>query len=71
MRRARLTHLHAGNVRVGEYRQAPAAAYLVQAMTITGIRAGTPFAESGTMTYTFAKTNGRWLISTMVWSTKP
>jgi Domain of unknown function (DUF4440) len=71
MRRAKLTHLHAGNVRVGEYRQSPTAAYLVEAMTIAGQRAGVPFAKSGTMTYTFSKMDGRWLISTMVWSTKP
>lgn len=71
MKRAHMGHLHVGAVRVGEYRQSPTDAYLVESMLITGTQAGKPFAESGTMTFTFHKTGGRWLISTEVWSTKP
>ncbi|HEY1682028.1 MAG TPA: hypothetical protein VGF98_10365 [Candidatus Tumulicola sp.] len=71
MKRAHMGHLHVGAVRVGEYRQSPTDAYLVDSMVITGTQAGKPFAESGTMTFTFHKTGGRWLISTEVWSTKP
>jgi ketosteroid isomerase-like protein len=71
MKRAHMGHLHVGSVRVGEYRQSPADAYLVESMLIAGVEAGKPFAESGTMTFTFHKTGGRWLISTEVWSTKP
>lgn len=69
-RKAKLTHLKAVNVRLGEFRQTATDAYLVQPMTITGITGGKPFAESGTMTYTFHYA-GSWLISTMVWTTKP
>jgi ketosteroid isomerase-like protein len=71
MKRAHMGHLHVGSVRVGEYRQSPTDAYLVDAMVITGVQSGKPFAESGTMTFTFHKTAARWLISTEVWSTKP
>jgi ketosteroid isomerase-like protein len=71
MKHAHMGHLHVGAARVGEYRQSPTDAYLVEAMVITGIESGKPFAESGTMTFTFHKTAGRWLISTEVWSTKP
>jgi hypothetical protein len=71
MKRAHMGHLHVGAVRVGEYRQSPTDAYLVESMLITGTQAGKPFAESGTMTFTFHKAGGRWLISTEVWSTKP
>jgi ketosteroid isomerase-like protein len=70
-RKAKLTHLKAVNVRRGEFRQTATDAYLVQPMTITAIAAGKPFAESGTMTYTFHNAGGAWLISTMVWTTKP
>ncbi|HEY1653494.1 MAG TPA: nuclear transport factor 2 family protein [Candidatus Tumulicola sp.] len=66
----RLTNMKAAGVRIGEYRESPTDAYLVQSMTITGLAGGNPFAESGTMTYTFHKSAGTWLISTMVWSTK-
>jgi ketosteroid isomerase-like protein len=71
MKHAHMGHLHVGSVRVGEYRQSPTDAYLVEAMVITGIESGKPFAESGTMTFTFHKTARRWLISTEIWSTKP
>jgi ketosteroid isomerase-like protein len=71
MKRAHMGHLHVGSVRVGEYRQSPTDAYLVESMVIAGVEAGKPFTESGTMTFTFHKTGGRWLISTEVWSTKP
>jgi ketosteroid isomerase-like protein len=71
MKHAHMGNLHVGSVRVGEYRQSPTDAYLVEAMVITGTESGKPFAESGTMTFTFHKTAGRWLISTEVWSTKP
>jgi ketosteroid isomerase-like protein len=71
MKRAHMGHLHVGAVKVGEYRQSPTDAYLVESMLIAGTEGGKPFAESGTMTFTFHKTAGRWLISTEVWSTKP
>jgi hypothetical protein len=71
MKRAHMGHLHVGAMKVGEYRQSQTDAYLVESMLITGTQAGKPFAESGTMTFTFHKTGGRWLISTEVWSTKP
>lgn len=71
MKKANMGHLHVGAVKVGEYRQSPTDAYLVESMLVTGTEAGKPFAESGTMTFTFHKTGGRWLISTEVWSTKP
>lgn len=71
-RAAKLTHVKAANVRTGEFKQSATDAYLVQAMTVTGVAAGgKSFAEPGTMTYTFHKTGGAWLISTMVWTTKP
>jgi ketosteroid isomerase-like protein len=66
----KLTHLKAVNVRVTEFVQTPADAYLIEAMTITG-SAAKPLAEAGTMTYTFHKTGATWLISSMVWTTKP
>ncbi len=70
-RKAKLQHLKAVNVRLGEFKQSATDAYLVQAMTVTAIAAGKPFAEAGTMTYTFHATGGKWLISSMVWTTKP
>ncbi|HEX3671276.1 MAG TPA: DUF4440 domain-containing protein [Candidatus Cybelea sp.] len=71
-RKAKLTHLRAENVRVGEFQGSANDAYLVQALTVTGVLAGgKSFAEPGTMTYTFHKTAGAWLISTMVWTAKP
>ncbi len=70
-KKARLSHLQATNVRTGEFKQSPTDAYLVQSMTITATTPGKPFAESGTLTYTLHKTGGTWLISTMVWTTKP
>lgn len=71
VQKAQLTHLKATNVRVGEFKQTATDAYMVEAMTITGIAQAKPFAESGTLTYTFHATAGKWLISTMVWTTKP
>lgn len=71
-RKAKLTHVRAENVRIGEFKGSATDAYLVQALTVTGLLAGgKSFAEPGTMTYTFHKTAGGWLISTMVWTTKP
>ena len=70
-RKAKLTHLKATGIRLGEFKQSATDAYLVQAMTVTGMLAGKPFAEAGTMTYTFHNDGGKWLISTMVWTTKP
>lgn len=71
-RKARISHVRAENVRVGEFKGSATDAYLVQALTVTGVLAGgKSFAEPGTMTYTFHKINGEWLISTMVWTTKP
>jgi hypothetical protein len=69
-RKAKMTHLKAIDVRLGEFRQSPTDAYLVQPMTVTGVAAGKPFAEPGTMTYTFHGSGGTWLISTMVWTAK-
>lgn len=68
---ARLVHLQATNVRTGEFKQSPTGAYLVQSLTITATTAGKPFAEAGTLTYTFHKSGSTWLISTMAWTTKP
>jgi ketosteroid isomerase-like protein len=70
-RKAKLIHLKATIVRTGEFRQAATGAYLVQSMKITGVAARKPFAELGTLTYTFEKAGGKWLISSMVWTTKP
>ncbi len=69
--KAKMAHVKAVNVRLGEFRQSATDAYLVQALTVTGIAGTKPFAESGTMTYTFHNAGGRWLISSMVWTTKP
>ena len=69
--KAKMTHLKAINVRVGEFKQSATDAYLVEPMTVTGIVGGKPFAEAGTMTYTFHGSAGTWLISSMVWTTKP
>jgi ketosteroid isomerase-like protein len=69
--KAKMQHVKAVNVRLGEFRQSAADAYLVQAMTVTGIAGTKPFAEAGTMTYTFHNAGGTWLISSMVWTTKP
>lgn len=70
-RKAKLIHLKATGVRLGEFKQSATDAYLVEALTVTGVAAGKPFAEAGTMTYTFHASAGRWLISSMVWTTKP
>ena len=70
-RKAKIAHLKPVNVRLGEFKQSGSDAYLVQSMTITAIAGGKPFAEAGTMTYTFHESGGKWLISTMVWTTKP
>ncbi|HET6275694.1 MAG TPA: nuclear transport factor 2 family protein [Candidatus Cybelea sp.] len=70
-RKAKLTHLQAIDVRTGEFKESATDAYMVQAMTVTGVAAGKPFSEPGTMTYTFHNAAGTWLISTMVWTTKP
>lgn len=69
--KAKIVHLKAVGVRVGEFKRSAAGAYLIEAMTVTGLAAGKPFAEPGTMTYTFRSVGGRWLISAMVWTTKP
>jgi ketosteroid isomerase-like protein len=69
--KAKIGHLKAINVRIGEFKQSATDAYLVEALTVTGVTGGKPFAESGTMTYTFHNAGGNWLISTMVWTTKP
>ncbi|MGB6520503.1 MAG: nuclear transport factor 2 family protein [Candidatus Cybelea sp.] len=70
-RKAQMQHVKAVNVRLGEFRQSATDAYLVQALTVTGVAGAKPFAEAGTMTYTFHNAGGTWLISTMVWTTKP
>ena len=69
--KAHLTGLKATTMRIGEFKQSPADAYLVESMKITATAAGKPFAESGTLTYTFHNAGGTWLISTMVWTTRP
>jgi ketosteroid isomerase-like protein len=69
--KAKLTHFRATNVRIGEYHQTAADAYLIQAMTLVAGAGKKPFAESGTITYTFHNAGGKWLISTAVWTTKP
>jgi ketosteroid isomerase-like protein len=68
--RMKLTHLQAVHVRVSEFKQSATDAYLVEPMTVAGIANGKPFAEAGTMTYTFHYA-GAWLISSQVWTTKP
>lgn len=68
---AKLTHLNTAGVRIGEFAQTPTDAYLVQAMTLVGTIGTKPFAEAGTMTFTFHQSGGTWLISSMVWTTKP
>ena len=68
---AKLKDFRATNVRIGEFRGTATEAYLVQALTIVGVAGGKPFSESGTMTYTFRNSGGKWLISTAVWTTKP
>lgn len=71
-RKAKLAHVRAEHVRIGEFKGSATDAYLVQALTVTGqLAGGKSFAEPGTMTYTFHKTPAGWLISTMVWTTKP
>ncbi|MGB8964071.1 MAG: hypothetical protein WCB99_00400 [Candidatus Cybelea sp.] len=70
-KKAKLTNLKAINVSLGEFRQSATDAYMVQAMTVSGIADGKPFEESGTLTYTFHNAGGSWLISGMVWTTKP
>lgn len=67
----KMTHLKAVNIRVSEFALTPSDAYMIEAMTITGLTPAKPFAESGTMTYTFHNAGGTWLISSMVWTTKP
>jgi len=69
--KAKLQHLKATAVRLAEFKQTATDAYLVQSMTVTALAAGKPFAEAGTMTYTFHASSGKWLISSMVWTTKP
>lgn len=69
--KAKLTHLKAIDVRLGEFKQSATDAYLIQPMTVSGMLAGKPFAEPGTMTYTFHNAGGTWLISSQVWTTKP
>ena len=71
IQKERLVHLQATNIRTGEFKQSTNDAYLVQSMTITAATPGKPLAEPGTLTYTFHKTGSTWLISTMVWTTKP
>jgi ketosteroid isomerase-like protein len=70
-KRMKLDGLKAVNVRISEFRQSSTGAYLIEPMTITGMLDGRPFAESGTMTYTFRNADGKWLIATQVWTTKP
>jgi ketosteroid isomerase-like protein len=69
--KAHIAKLKATNVRIGEFRQSANGAYLVESLTVVGMRGSKPFAEGGTMTYTFTNAGGKWLISTQVWTTKP
>lgn len=59
------------DVRVSEFQSSATDAYLIQPMTIIEMGNGKPGSESGTMTYTFHKSGGDWLISSQVWTTKP
>jgi len=70
-KRAKLTGLKAINIRISEFRQSATDAYLIEPMSIVGTLNGKPFAESGTMTYTFHNAGGKWLIASQVWTTKP
>lgn len=70
-RKSKLMHLRATGLRYGEFKESASDAYLVQTMTVAGTMSGKPFSEPGTMTYTFHNADGTWLISTMVWTTKP
>jgi len=70
-RKMKMTHLRAINIRIGEFKESPTDAYLVEPMTVSGIANGKPFAEAGTTTFTFHNAGGVWLISTQVWTTKP
>jgi ketosteroid isomerase-like protein len=67
----KLTHLRATHVRVSEFKRSATDAYLVEPMIVSGAINGKPFAEPGTMTYTFHIERGTWLISSQVWTTKP
>ena len=67
----KMTHMAATGIRITEFKQSATDAYMIQAMTIAGTAVGKPFAESGTMTYTFHKTGDTWLISSQIWTTKP
>jgi ketosteroid isomerase-like protein len=71
VQKAKISQLKATNIRIGEFKQSAADAYLVESQTVTGVTGGKPFAEPGTMTYTFHNAGAKWLISTMVWTTKP
>lgn len=71
IRKAKLKNFQATNVHVSEFRSSGSDAYMVQVLTIVAVAAGKPFAESGTMTYTFHNGGGRWLISSAVWTTRP
>jgi ketosteroid isomerase-like protein len=70
-RKAKIANLKATHIRTSEFKASSTDAYMIETMTITGAIAGKPFAESGTLTYTFHNAGGKWLISTMVWTTKP
>jgi hypothetical protein len=52
-----------------EYSQAGNGAYLIVPLTLTGAGAPKAFRETGTMTFTFARTGGAWKISSAVWTT--
>jgi len=69
--KAKVSGVKAIGVRTSEFKQSATDAYMIQAMTVSGSQGGKPFAEPGTMTYTFHKSGGTWLISSMVWTTKP
>lgn len=64
-------HIKLIGVRVGEFQKSANAAYLIEAMTISDIGAGRTSRESGTLTFTFHRSGGRWLISSQAWTTKP
>jgi ketosteroid isomerase-like protein len=71
IRKAKIAHLKASNIRIAEFKRSSTDAYMVQAMTITGTTGSKPFAEPGTLTYTFHNAGGKWLISSLVWTAKP
>ena len=64
-------HIKLVDVRVNDFQGSADDGYLIQPMTLLEIGKGGPSSETGTLTYTFHKSGGTWLISSQVWTTKP